>query len=407
MAKRRSRGDGGLHWDEARQRWIATAQLGFRPNGKRIVKKGSGRTKTEAKQKLKEVLRDLEDGLPVVRDDHTVAYAVRSWLSYGLTGRDPSTLKTRTILANVHVIPDLGARRLRDLTADDVDRWLAAKAQDLSTRSLRDIHSILRRSIARAQARDQVKRNVALLCDVPKGREGRPSKSLTFDQARAVLAVAGETRLHAYVVLALLTGARTEELRALTWDHVDLVGDPTSVPPIPPSLAVWRSVRAGGDTKTRRSRRTLGLPRRCVAVLQAHAVRQQRERTEAGDRWQEHNLVFSSKVGTELDAANVRRAFRQVVKLAGLDPTQWTPRELRHSFVSLLSDAGVPLERIAQLVGHSGTSVTETVYRKQLRPVMTEGAEIMDGLFATGDAPSGRSHSVSHSEDGEGGVTWW
>ncbi|MDX6765113.1 site-specific integrase, partial [Streptomyces sp. F8] len=63
MTKRRSRGDGGLHWDEKRQRWIATATLGFDARGKRVVRKGSGKTKTEAKNKLKEVLRDHEDGL--------------------------------------------------------------------------------------------------------------------------------------------------------------------------------------------------------------------------------------------------------------------------------------------------------------------------------------------------------
>jgi hypothetical protein len=46
-----------------------------------------------------------------------------------------------------------------------------------------------------------------------------------------------------------------------------------------------------------------------------------------------------------------------------------------------MSDAGVPLEEIARLVGHGSTRVTETVYRKQLRPVLTEGAQIMDTLF--------------------------
>ncbi|MFI6601762.1 Arm DNA-binding domain-containing protein [Nonomuraea sp. NPDC050536] len=65
MTKRRSRGDGGLHWDDKRQRWIATASLGFVPDGKRIVKRGSGKTKSEAKAKLKEVLRDYEDGLAI------------------------------------------------------------------------------------------------------------------------------------------------------------------------------------------------------------------------------------------------------------------------------------------------------------------------------------------------------
>jgi integrase len=60
---------------------------------------------------------------------------------------------------------------------------------------------------------------------------------------------------------------------------------------------------------------------------------------------------------------------------------EWTPRELRHSFVFLLSDAGVPLENISRLVGHSGSAVTKVVYRKQLRPVMIEGAETMGLIF--------------------------
>lgn len=54
---------------------------------------------------------------------------------------------------------------------------------------------------------------------------------------------------------------------------------------------------------------------------------------------------------------------------------------MRHSFVSLLSDSGMPLEDIARLVGHSGTTVTETVYRRQIRPVIFDGATAMDHIF--------------------------
>jgi integrase len=64
---------------------------------------------------------------------------------------------------------------------------------------------------------------------------------------------------------------------------------------------------------------------------------------------------------------------------------EWTtPRKMRHSFVSLLSDDGMPLEQIARLVGHTNTAVTETVYRLQIRPVMVEGAEVMDRIFRSG-----------------------
>ena len=68
-----------------------------------------------------------------------------------------------------------------------------------------------------------------------------------------------------------------------------------------------------------------------------------------------------------------------------LDPREWSPPELRHSFVSLLSDSGVSIEEISRLVGHSGTSVTELVYRHQIRPVLQTGAVAMDSLFGTGN----------------------
>lgn len=187
--------------------------------------------------------------------------------------------------------------------------------------------------------------------------------------------------------------ARTEELRALRWSHVDFAGNPTATPPVLPHIMVWRSVRAGGDTKTLTSRRTLALPERCTDALREQRQRQRAVRALAGDRWTDHDLVFASETGTELDAANVRRGFRRVAAAAGLDAARWTPREL-HSFVSLLSDEGVPIEQIARLVGHAGGStVTETVYRKQLRPVIEEGATVMNRVFGV----RGGSYSVGHS----------
>src|ERR1700722_15986939 len=77
--------------------------------------------------------------------------------------------------------------------------------------------------------------------------------------------------------------ARTEELRPLTWSHVDLKGDPAKE--IPPHIMVWRSVRAGGDTKTRKSRRTLALPARCVTVLRCHRQLLDRQRDIAREGW--------------------------------------------------------------------------------------------------------------------------
>jgi len=234
--------------------------------------------------------------------------------------------------------------------------------------------------VKRAMARDKVKRNVVELTEVPTGQAGRRSKSLSAEQADDVLTKTTLDRLHSYIVVSLLTGARTEELRALGWEHVHL--DPDSGPPY---LEVWRSVRAHGDTKTRKSRRTLALASLCVDALRVQRVQQAKDQLAAGERWTETGLVFTTRLGTGMNAANVRRDLRRALALVpGLDPADWTPRELRHSFVSLLSDAGVPLGDIAQLVGHSGTTVTELVYRHQIRPVIQTGATVMDRLFGHG-----------------------
>ena len=94
-------------------------------------------------------------------------------------------------------------------------------------------------------------------------------------------------------------------------------------------------------------------------------------------------LVFSATLGTRLDAGNLRRSLRAICRKAGIGE-DWTPRELRHSFVSLLSGNGMGIEEISRLVGHSSTLVTQTGYRHELRPVVTSGAEMMDRIFADG-----------------------
>jgi integrase len=295
------------------------------------------------------------------------------------------------------ILKVIGARKLRDLTAADVGQALAAMAAQYSTAAVSMGHLALKRTIRHAEAGDLISRNVATLVDTPKGQEGRPSKSLTLDQAIAVITAAAtlpvmELRpglkdvrrpadlMHAYIVLSLLAGIRTEEARALHWTHVNLNGDPAASPPVPPHIAVWRSVRTHGDTKTERSRRTLGLPAAAVQALRAWAGSQASEQLTAGDGWQDTGLVFTSHHGAALDAANVRKMFKRVCAGAGVGDG-WTPRELRTSFVSLLSHRGVSIEEIARLVGHASTRTTEIVYRRELRPVITTGAEIMDQLF--------------------------
>jgi integrase len=304
--------------------------------------------------------------------DYTLGLAVDDWLSEGMTGRSAQTVaKYRNVLTPV--LREIGDTALAGLTAADVRAALTRFAKTHSTDTVSIARLGLERCIRHAEANDLVDRNVAALVHTPQGRAGRASKALSLEQAAALLRASRQERTvrefpgspprppsltHAYIVLCLLVGVRTEEARALCWDHVDLDGQPDADPPVPPNVAIWRSVRAHGDTKTGKSRRTLALPRMAVAALRDLRERQLADRMAAGELWQECGLVFTTQIGTPLDAGNVRRMFKNVCTAAGLGDS-WTPRELRTSFVSLMSHRGVSIEEIARLVGHSSTRVTK------------------------------------------------
>jgi integrase len=410
MATRRRRGEDGISFehrgpcrDPERHRhcpglWRGEFTLGYTGDGQRTRRKVSGKTKAAVVDKLRQLHHELDKGIVPKTGyaNYTVRQAATDWLANGLDGRSAKTVKkNQNVLEPILKI--IGTRKLRQLTAADVRQALATMAATYSSAAVTMGHLALKRAIRHAEANDLVARNVAALANTPKGQEGRPSKSLTLQQAVAVITAAEtlpvmELRpglkdvrrpaelMYAYIVLSLLVGVRTEEARALRWDHVNLDGDPDADPPLPPHVALWRSVRDRGETKTKRSRRTLALPDLAAEALGALRDSQAHERALAGQRWQDTGLVFTTHRGTALDAGNVRKMFKRVCIAAEIGDG-WTPRELRTSFVSLMSHHGVSIEEIAHLVGHASTRTTEVVYRRELRPVITTGAKIMDDVF--------------------------
>ena len=376
-------------------RWCAEVTLGWTAEGKRNRRRVVGATKTAVTDKLKSLRKDLDKGIVPApgSGSYTLQDAIDAWLAEGLVGRSPKTVTRNRSLFYLAGTDDLrpeftaiGKRKLRELTATQVRHALDAAARTRSTATVSLIHNCLTRAIRHAEAHDRVSRNVAALVDTPQGQPGRPSKSLSPEQAAAVLKAAESSELKAYITLSLTTGIRTEEARALLWTHVvtwDV--DEAAWRPVTEAgwehdkfaIYVWRSVRAGGRTKTERSRRTLGLPEIAVTALREEWQHQAADRRPA---WEDHGLVFCTSVGTPLDVSNVLKRFKAVCKAAGIG-TDWTPREMRHTFVSLMSESGMPVEEIAALAGHTSSRTTETVYRHELRPVLRSGAEAMDARF--------------------------
>jgi len=357
-------------------RWSASISLGRDGSGKRKRIRLVASTKTELLAKMAEAQEALKTGLDT-STAYTIGQAMDDFLAAGLEGLSPNTIDLQQRMVKM-LRPLLGAYKLRELSAVQVQAALRTIAETHSTRTVSIARNTLERAIRLAQAHDKVSRNVAEVVKTPAGKKpGKQRRSFSLDEMFAIMdAATGWVNMDAYVHLSFLTGASPDEIRGLHWAEVDLDGPQ-------PGISITRPMRHSGGTKTTARRRGLGLPQLAVDALGRQRKEQAAARLAAGKRWEDNDLVFCTRLGRPLDRGNVSRVFKTLCANAGIkDARNRVPYEMRHTYASLIHDDGVPAEEIAQQLGHSGTRVFEAVYRHVLTPQRLTGQTVMDRITA-------------------------
>ena len=281
--------------------------------------------------------------------------------------------------------PTIGSRQLDKLRTSHVEAMLKGMADAGKARStVVRARSVLKLALDDAERLDIIVRNVARIAKIPMPPDEVKTRSLTHEEAKRLLVAAKGDRLETAWLVALSLGLRSGEVRGLKWADIDL-----DAPTLTVNQAVKLMPKDGpdspeylylGNPKTKKSRRKLQLAPMVVTSLMSHRLRQAAERLAAGERWSDLDLVFPSKVGTILDASNYRRHFDAVAAIAGISDIH--PHLLRHSFVSLLMDDGVPAIRVADSAGHTDTRMTERVYRHALEASESSHVEPMERILA-------------------------
>ena len=386
----RTRGDGSIYWDASKNRFVGALVV----DGKR--RKVLGTTKKDVRARLDIMRRDIADGRTIGDGNTTVGALLERWKAKVLPGLDIAEQTRSTYGWSVDILAtELASKRVRTLTPDDVEeafermaatptRYASTRdgkgSQTISRASLVKIRSVLGQVLDYAERRGLVNRNVARVAILPAtARRAQPGRALTTDQARTLLDEAKSDRLYALWVVQLMLGVRPGEAIGLTWDDVDFKAN---------VLHVRRNLRfeqgrfvLGDELKTAKSRRSLTMPDPVGRALRDRQIEQREERLAAGSLWSTEwpALVFATLVGTPLHASNVRRQFTAITERSGLG--RWHPHELRHSAASILSAAGVPLERVADVLGHDGTRMTALVYRHAVSPSVDAAQETMGKEF--------------------------
>lgn len=395
----------------------------------------SDRDCPESRANLAELLRLRDARAPL--DGHTLTLTkyLQRWLEDVRPNLAPETWRKYESHVRVHIAPALGHLRLQEMSVGDVRSYLRRTGERLDPQTVRHHRGTLRRALADGVRSGLVTRNVAALAEPPK-LSHRERPILTAAQVRVLFDGTRDDPLHALWVLAATTGMRLGEMLALTWDDVDLVTGRARIhstlhrvegawerhapkteksrrevilPPVAVEALTIQKQRQyeekvdgaqAGSTGRHRSgadagtREEPGLHHQRAAeggYPSGHgpvrAGRHAAGRAEApvasggGDgrgpsapyplAARRNSLVFTTQRGLPLHGTNLPKELHKATDRLGL------PRvgihDLRHSAATILFAQGVPIEVIADMLGHSTSRVTSDLYRHRV-PELSEDA---------------------------------
>ena len=370
---RRGHGEGSIYRD-ADGSWRAALSLSPEEGGGR--KYFRGQTRQEVQRKLAAARRAQEDGLGQVPERQTVAQYLASWLEAIKPTIDYGAWKRHGEFVRLHIVPALGQTRLAALSAQQVQALYADRlASGLSSSTVHHLHATLHKALKDAERLRLVARNVSTLVNVPRMAETE-IHPLTRDEARAFLDVASGDRLYALYALALGSGMRQSEILGLQWPELDLDAALVRVR--------WQLKREEGvwvwkQPKTRRSRRQIALASSAVAALRAHRAAQDAERERLGAAWEDHELVFCTRLGRPLSARNVYRAFQGVLEKGGLPHVRF--HDLRHTAATLLLAGRVNPKVVSEMLGHASVAITLDIYSHVLPDMQQDAAATLEHVL--------------------------
>ncbi len=340
-----------------------------------------GHTEDEVRQKLIKALKEKQDGTLLTEKAPTLSDFVDHWLEDVAEPKLKASTYVRYVAAlDCHVLPTLGKVRLDKLTPQHLNRLYRDKlAAGLAPRHVGHLHRVLHVALKTAVRWGYIIRNVCDLVDPPRVSKTE-QQAFTPEQARQFLAAIEGDPMQAYYVVALTTGMRSGELRALRWEDADLEAGTITV-----HRSLRRVYRLGwveSEPKTRSGWRTIPLIRPAVDALKAHRAKQAETRLQMGPLWEDHGRVFTNNIGKPLEDTNIaQRSLRPLLAQAGLP--QMRPHDLRHSCATVLKALGADLQVISSILGHSSIRITADLYTHVLSDSTKQAVERLNRLFKT------------------------
>ena len=367
MAKRRGNQEGSLTLRKDGL-WVARISQ----EGKRIAV--YGKTKEEARQKLRGLQRKQEDGLPLVTSQMLMKDYLAQWLENIKHRVRPKTLADYQDLVRCHLIPRLANIHLNKLEPEHIQKaWNDMLKEGHSPSVVEHCHLRLSKALNDAMRRNLIYRNPCQMVSPPRAvrKEVAPPDA---GEINRMLEVARGTEYYEVLHTAFYTGLRRGELLAVRWRDVSLDLGTLSV-----NRSVYRA--KGGQSiiqapKTAKGRRLVDLPPESVLVFKALRERQEADGLLQGFAVNEDTLVFRYRDGSPILPRGLTGAFTKIMLRAGLEG--YRLHDTRHSHASVMLQQGESPKVVQERLGHARASITLDIY-SHVTPGLQRGAALRFG----------------------------
>jgi integrase len=371
MANKRANHEGTIYYRANRGEWCAQISL----EGRRLTK--YAKTQGECREWVFEMRKKIGNGLTFYGTQMKLAQFVVTWLDGKGLSRRPHTVEQYRQIAMQYILPAMGEMRLQDIQPSHIKQLYLKKKEDgAGARTVQLIHAVLYSVLKQAVKEGLLGRNPVDAVERPKVEQAE-HQILTEEQARQLVIASMGSRFGMLFYLALMTGIREGELLGLKWSDVDWS---TGLLHVQRQL---QRIKNQGlvlvPPKTKAGKRDVKLGQGTLDRLAVHRERQELEKTEMGERWEENELIFPNTLGKPMVVERMYEAFKQLLQENGLPDIRF--HDLRHTSLSYLLDMGTSVNTVQQRAGHSKASVTTDVYGHAVAHSQDEAAQKLEERF--------------------------
>lgn len=250
--------------------------------------------------------------------------------------------------------------------------------KELSNATILIHHRVISSILSTAEAWEYIDQNPCRKVKPPKIIRST-AKYLDEKEARDLLdaLVDEDIKYRSFIVLLLFTGMRRGEALGLEWKDIDFENNVIHI--CRTSQYIPSAGTITDETKNSSSNRSIKVPYYLMEELRELQKQQDEWKEKLGDRWEEHNRLFTQPFGKPMNPDTINKWFKDFLQRHNLP--EITPHSLRHTNATLQIANNVPLTTVAGRLGHATPATTTKIYSHEIKSADAVASDVLENLL--------------------------